>query len=132
MRRSWRTEPRASLSLPKASATPVSDAAGMVVTEMNTPIRVLDRASVGALAAIGSPEVCLEWSTSQALAAGATEEEVAGVLLAVAPVIGLGRIVAAAPGLAVGLGYDIDAALEEPGGSLRGPVPAPLVPPTRR
>jgi 4-carboxymuconolactone decarboxylase len=71
---------------------------------------------VGALAAIGSPEVCLEWSTSKALAAGATEEEVTGVLLAVAPVIGLGRLVAAAPGVAGGFGYDIEAALEDPGG----------------
>ena len=71
---------------------------------------------VGALAAIGSPEVCLEWSTSRALAAGATEAEVTGVLLAVAPVIGLGRVVAAAPGVAGGLGYDIEAALEDPGG----------------
>ena len=59
---------------------------------------------VGALAAIGSPEVCLEWSTSRALAAGATEEEVTGVLLAVAPVIGLGRLVAATPGVAGGFG----------------------------
>lgn len=71
---------------------------------------------VGALAAIGSPEVCLEWSTSQALAAGATEEEVTGVLLAVAPVIGLGRIVGAAPGVAGAFGYDIEAALEDPRG----------------
>ena len=71
---------------------------------------------VGALAAIGSPEVCLEWSTSKALAAGATEAEVTGVLLAVAPVIGLGRVVAAAPGVAGGFGYDIEAALEEPDG----------------
>ena len=71
---------------------------------------------VGALAAIGSPEACLEWSSSEALAAGATEEEVAGVLLAVAPVIGLGRVVAAVPGVAVGCGYDIDAALEDPRG----------------
>ena len=38
--------PQASLSLPNASDTPMSEAAGMVVTEMNTPIRVLDRASV--------------------------------------------------------------------------------------
>jgi 4-carboxymuconolactone decarboxylase len=71
---------------------------------------------VGALAAMGSPEVCLEWSTSKALAAGATEEEVTGVLLAVAPVIGLGRLVTAVPGVAGGLGYDIEAALEQPGG----------------
>jgi alkylhydroperoxidase/carboxymuconolactone decarboxylase family protein YurZ len=68
------------------------------------------------LAAIGSPEVCLEWSASRARAAGATNEEITGVLLAIAPVIGLGRIVGAAPGVAGALGYDIDAALENPGG----------------
>ena len=78
--------------------------------------KVASLVQVGALAAIGSPEVCLEWSTSRALAAGATEAEVTGVLLAVAPVIGLGRVVAAAPGVAGGLGYDIEAALEDPGG----------------
>ena len=44
--RSWRVEPQASLPLPNASDTPMSAAAGMVVTEMNTPIKVLDRASV--------------------------------------------------------------------------------------
>ena len=51
---------------------------------------------------------------SQAVAAGASEDEIADVLLAVAPVIGLGRIAAAAPKMATALGYDIDAALEEP------------------
>jgi alkylhydroperoxidase/carboxymuconolactone decarboxylase family protein YurZ len=43
--------------------------------------------------------VCLEWSTTRALAAGASEDEIADVLLAIAPV--------------TGLGYDIAAALEE-------------------
>jgi alkylhydroperoxidase/carboxymuconolactone decarboxylase family protein YurZ len=71
---------------------------------------------VGALAAIGSPEVCLEWSTSQALAAGATEDEITGVLLAIAPVIGLGRVIGAAPGVAGAFGYDIESALQDPGG----------------
>ena len=40
----WSSEPRASLQTPNALATPMSDAAGMVVTEMNTPSRVLVRA----------------------------------------------------------------------------------------
>ena len=71
---------------------------------------------VGASVAIGSPAVCLEWSTGRALAAGASEDEIAGVLLAVAPVAGLGRVVAAAPDVATALGYDIAAALEEPDG----------------
>ena len=43
--------------------------------------------------AIGSPAVCLEWSTGRALAAGATEDEIADVLLAIAPDAGLGRVV---------------------------------------
>ena len=64
--------------------------------------------------ALGSPAVCLEWSAGRALAAGASEDEIAGVLLAIAPVAGLGRVVAAAPDLATALGYDIAAALEEP------------------
>jgi 4-carboxymuconolactone decarboxylase len=69
---------------------------------------------VGVLVAIGSPAVCLEWSAVRALAAGASEEEIADVLLAVAPVAGLGRVVCAAPAVATALGYDVAAALEEP------------------
>jgi len=71
---------------------------------------------VAASVALGSPAVCLEWSTGRALAAGASEEEIAAVLLAIAPVAGLGRVVAAAPDMATALGYDIAAALEEPDG----------------
>ena len=54
------------------------------------------------------------WSAGRALAAGASEDEIAGVLLAIAPVAGLGRVVAAAPEVAIALGYDIAAVLEEP------------------
>ncbi len=71
---------------------------------------------VGAAVAAGSSAVCLEWSTGRALAAGASEDEIADVLLAVAPVAGLGRVVCAAPGMAIALGYDIEAALEDPEG----------------
>lgn len=103
-----------------------SDQAGLVLDSvpdaqaLDPKVAALVR--LGALAAIGSPEVCLEWSTSKALAAGATDEEITGVLLAIAPVIGLGRIVTALPGVAGGFGYDIDAALENPGGQPAAPV----------
>lgn len=70
---------------------------------------------VAASVAIGSQTVCLEWSAGRALAAGATEDEIADVLLAIAPVAGLGRVVCAAPDVAIALGYDIAAALEDPG-----------------
>ena len=66
-------------------------------------------------AAIGSSAVCLQWSAARALAAGATKDEIADVLLAIIPVAGLGRIVSAAPAVATALEYDIEAALEEPG-----------------
>jgi 4-carboxymuconolactone decarboxylase len=69
---------------------------------------------VGALVAIGSPAVCLEWSTTRALAAGASEDEVTEVLLAIAPVAGLGRVTGAVPGVSAALGYDVEAALLDP------------------
>ena len=65
--------------------------------------------------AVGSPGACLEWSTTRALAAGATDDEIADVLLVIAPVAGLGRVVCATPEVAAALGYDVAAALEEPG-----------------
>jgi alkylhydroperoxidase/carboxymuconolactone decarboxylase family protein YurZ len=72
---------------------------------------------LAAAVAIGSPGVFLEWSTGRALAAGATEDEIAEVLVAIAPVAGLSRVVAAAPEVAIALGYDVEAALEESDGS---------------
>jgi hypothetical protein len=42
-----------------------------------------------------------------------SEDQIVDVLLAIAPMAGLDRIVAAAPHLGIALGYDIEAALEE-------------------
>jgi 4-carboxymuconolactone decarboxylase len=94
----------------------VGDQTGLVLGPPG--VRVLDPRTaalvrVEVLAAIGAPEVCLEWSSSHALAAGASEDEITGVLLALAPVIGLGRMVGAAPGVAGAFGYDIEAELHE-------------------
>ena len=47
-----------------------------------------------------------------AVSAGATVAEIVGVLVSVVPVVGLPSVVAAAPSLAMALGYDVDAALE--------------------
>ena len=68
---------------------------------------------VGVVVAIGASAACLHWSASRALAAGATQDEITDVLLAIAPVAGLGCVVSAAPDIAVGLGYDVEAALFE-------------------
>ena len=68
---------------------------------------------VSSAVANGSPGVCLEWGAARAMAAGATKDEIAGVLLAIAPVAGLGRVVRAAPDMANALEYDLTAGLEE-------------------
>jgi 4-carboxymuconolactone decarboxylase len=55
------------------------------------------------------------WSAELAQEAGATEQEIVGVLWAVGPVVGLARVVAAAPTVALAIGYDVEAAFETPG-----------------
>lgn len=68
---------------------------------------------IGASVVMGSSAVSLEWSAARALAAGASKDQIADVLLAIAPVAGLDRVAAAAPHLGTALGYDVAAALEE-------------------
>ncbi len=48
-----------------------------------------------------------------ALDAGATTAEIVDVLVGVVPIVGLPRVVAAAPRLAMALGFDTDDALED-------------------
>jgi 4-carboxymuconolactone decarboxylase len=94
----------------------VEDHAGVVLCLTRTSAldpRTAALLQLGAAVAIGSPAVCLEWSATRALATSASEDEIADVLLAIAPVVGLGRVVCAAPDVATALGYDIAAALEE-------------------
>lgn len=69
---------------------------------------------LGAVVALGAAPVTYQWATEVALAAGATDDEIVGTLIAVAPIPGTTRAVSAAPELAVALGYDIDEALERP------------------
>ena len=69
-------------------------------------------ARLGALIALDAAPASYQWNVGMALAAGATVDEVVGVLIAVAPTVGLARAVSAAPELALAIGYDIDAALE--------------------
>jgi alkylhydroperoxidase/carboxymuconolactone decarboxylase family protein YurZ len=63
------------------------------------------------LMATGSPGICLEWRTARAMTGGATDE-IADMLLAIAPVVGLSQVVCAAPELATARGSDIGTAKE--------------------
>lgn len=64
---------------------------------------------LGALLALGAPTNAVKATVAQSVEAGATEEEIIDVLVTVAPTVGLARVVASAPRLAMALGYDIDA-----------------------
>ena len=63
---------------------------------------------LGALVALGAATSSLRTTVRHALDAGATEAEIVGVLIAVAPAVGLARVVSSAPRLAVAIGYDIE------------------------
>jgi alkylhydroperoxidase/carboxymuconolactone decarboxylase family protein YurZ len=76
------------------------------------PPAVLDRkvdllVRLGALLSLGAATASLRATVEHALDAGASESEIVEVLVAVAPAVGLARVVAEAPRLAVALGYDI-------------------------
>jgi 4-carboxymuconolactone decarboxylase len=97
----------------------VEDQAGLGMGLAGTsalPPKTAALLQLGASVATGAPPVCVGWSTGRALAAGATDEEIVDALLVIAPVTGLGRVVCAAPDVAVALGYDIEAALDDPDG----------------
>lgn len=64
---------------------------------------------LGALLALGASTNSLRTTVDRALEAGATEAEIVGVLIAVAPAVGLARVVSSAPRLALAIGYDIEA-----------------------
>jgi alkylhydroperoxidase/carboxymuconolactone decarboxylase family protein YurZ len=62
---------------------------------------------LGALVAVGAATASLRRTVELALEAGASEAEIVGVLVAVAPTVGLARVVATAPKLATAIGYDM-------------------------
>ncbi len=64
---------------------------------------------LGALLALGAATSSLRATVERAIQTGASESEIVDVLVAVGPAVGLARVVAAAPRLALALGYEIDA-----------------------
>lgn len=66
------------------------------------------------LIAVSSASASYQSSVTVAHAAGASDDEVVGVLMSVAPLVGTARVVDAAADLALALGYDVDLAFENP------------------
>ena len=74
--------------------------------QLAMPTRILVR--LAALLAVDAPATSLRWAVEMACAHGASDEQIVAVLLAVAPTVGTARVVAAAPRLALAIGYDVE------------------------
>ena len=69
-------------------------------------------ARVASLIAVDAAPPSFMSAITAALDAGLTEEEIVGTLIAVMPIVGVARVVSAAPNLALALGYDVAEAFE--------------------
>ena len=74
--------------------------------------KTLELVRLAALVAVGGAVPSYSAQADSAVSAGATAAEIVDVLVGVIPVVGLPCVVAAAPRLALALGYDLDDALE--------------------
>ena len=78
--------------------------------------KTLTLVRLAALVAVGGAAPSYGAEADAAVSAGATAAEIVEVLLGIVSVVGLPCVVAAAPSLAMALGYDINDALEQPSG----------------
>ena len=76
----------------------------------------LELVQLAALVAVGGAVPSYGAQADAAVNAGATAAEIVDVLIGVVPIVGLPCAVAAAPKLALALGYDTDDALEPQSG----------------
>jgi 4-carboxymuconolactone decarboxylase len=67
---------------------------------------------VGALIAMDAAPPSNMSAVEAASRAGVTHEEIVGALIAVLPIVGIARVVSAAPNLGLAAGYDVNEALE--------------------
>ncbi len=79
---------------------------GAYRAELSAKTDVLIR--LAALLSVGATTPSLRDAVGQASAAGATTDEIVGVLVSVGPTIGLAGLVASAPRLAMAIGYDLE------------------------
>jgi 4-carboxymuconolactone decarboxylase len=82
------------------------DGAGVESGELDPKTLALVR--LAALVAVGGAVPSYGVRADAAVGAGATAAEIVDVLVSVIPIVGLPRVVAAAPKLAMALGYDTD------------------------
>lgn len=63
---------------------------------------------LAAVCAVGGPPASILTEVDQAISAGVTAAAIAEALSAISPIVGMPRIVSAAPAIALSLGYEIE------------------------
>jgi 4-carboxymuconolactone decarboxylase len=79
-----------------------------VVCQVELDPRSLALARIAALVSVGGAEPSFGAQIDAAISAGTTATQIVDVLVGVIPVVGLPRVVAAAPKVALALGHDLD------------------------
>ena len=85
-----------------------ADGASLPGRSLSLDPRTLALVRLAALVAVGGAVPSYSAHADAAVDAGATVDEIVDVLVSVTPVVGLPRVVAAAPKLALALGHDVD------------------------
>jgi 4-carboxymuconolactone decarboxylase len=70
-------------------------------------------ARIGSLIALDATPAAYMCAVEAAIGAGVTYQQIVGALIAVIPIVGVARVVSAAPNLALALGYDVGEAVEQ-------------------
>jgi alkylhydroperoxidase/carboxymuconolactone decarboxylase family protein YurZ len=83
---------------------------GLVARRLDERTEALLR--IAALIAVDAPESSYRSSVEAAVRGGARLEDLLAVLVSVSGAVGSARVVAAAPRIAMALGYDVEAALQ--------------------
>ncbi|MCD2441879.1 carboxymuconolactone decarboxylase family protein [Agromyces sp. SYSU K20354] len=78
--------------------------------------KTLALARIAALVAVGGAEPSFGSQADAAVSAGASPQDIVDVLVGIIPVVGFPLVVAAAPKVALALGYDLDDAMDATAG----------------
>jgi alkylhydroperoxidase/carboxymuconolactone decarboxylase family protein YurZ len=88
-----------------------SEAANLAASHQDAKTHALVR--LAALVSVDATTPSYLASVDAARGSGATDEEIVGTLVALIPVVGVARVVSAAPKLGLALGFDLTSALED-------------------
>lgn len=93
-------------------ANPIDDGVVGATDPTSLDVKTLALARLAALVAVGAAEPSFGEQADAAVSAGASADEIVDVLIGISSVVGVPRVVAAAPKLALALGYDVEDVVE--------------------